>query len=150
MTERDIKLEIDRFFDCPIEELYSAWIEPEQLKQWHAPQNVEVGDVQVDLRVGGTYRIEMLHDDDKNNCIATGEYLEIENNRRLVYTWGWEGPDRYETLVTVEFIEKNGGTELLLKHQRFANNSARDKHEFGWNGCLESLRQYLKLNRGCH
>ena len=144
MTDQEIKLEIDRFFDCPIEELYSAWTEPEHLKQWHAPKNAAVGDVQVDLRVGGSYRIEILHDDDEDNCTATGKYLEIDRNRRLVYTWGWEGPNRYETLVTIEFKKENEGTRLFLKHQRFANESARDNHEFGWNGCLESLGQYLK------
>ena len=144
MTDKEIKLQINRFFDCAADELFSAWTDPEQLQKWHAPQNVEVGDVEVDLSVGGLYRIEMLHDgSDKNLSVVSGEYREIEKNRRLVYTWGWEGSDRYETLVTVEFKEKNGGTELLLKHQRFASDSGRDRHEFGWNGCLDGLHRYL-------
>jgi uncharacterized protein YndB with AHSA1/START domain len=65
---------------------------------------------------------------------------------KLVYTWVWEPPNDNagaETLVTVEFIEKGGATELVLTHERFPNRKTRDRHEHGWAGVLESLAGFV-------
>ncbi len=62
---------------------------------------------------------------------------EIVPNRKLVYTWAWESTPERESLVTVEFKPSGDGTELVLTHQRFADSQARDRHQHGWNGCLD-------------
>lgn len=58
-----------------------------------------------------------------------------------MFTWAFEkmpgdDPDFVpaETLVTVEFIDKGGATEVVLTHERFP-----DEHQGGWLGCLDSL-----------
>ena len=38
---------------------FTAWATPEELKRWHAPEPMTVPLVEVDLRVGGSYRIHM-------------------------------------------------------------------------------------------
>ncbi len=146
MTDSAPKLQLSRFFDSPVEAVYSAWTDADQLAQWHAPGDVKVGNVNLDLQVGGYYKIEMLHgdDDDCESSVVTGEYIEIERNKRLKYTWGWDGPERNETLVTIDFIEKEGGTEILLQHERFVSVDVLNKHEGGWNGCIDNLALYLK------
>jgi hypothetical protein len=45
--------------------------------------------------------------------------------------------------VAVEFIAFGDKTELVLLHERFADAGARDRHEQGWQGCLESLPSVL-------
>jgi len=144
MNQSDIKLQIKRFFNCPVEKVYSAWTDPEQLRKWHAPGEVKVDSASADLKIGGRYRIEMIIGPDGQTSTTYGEYKEIVSNKRLVYTWGWEGPDRYETIVTVEFNPKDNGTELVLTHERFSDTDGRDKHQYGWNGCLDKLESFLK------
>ena len=104
----DTRLKIIRHLNSPVDVVFSAWTQTKHLNHWHAPKNARVGASEINLVVGGHYRIEMLHNeyDDCDKSIVSGKYLEIELNKRLVYTWGWEGPDRHDSLVTVKFIAK--------------------------------------------
>ena len=87
--------------------------------------------------------------------VIGGIYREIKPPEKLVYTWVWEpqlpgtqirsgsGPEGLvapgETLVTVEFHNVDGETEIVLTHQFFSDQGMRDKHGQGWNGCLDNL-----------
>jgi len=57
--------------------------------------------------------------------------------------WAWESTPERESLVTVEFKPSGNGTELVLTHEQFADSEARDKHQHGWNGCMDRLGRYL-------
>jgi len=46
-----------------------------------------------------------------------------------------------ETLVTVDFLDRNGFTEVQITHDRFPNAEVRDRHDHGWNGCLDKLEK---------
>ena len=48
-----------------------------------------------------------------------------------------------ETLVEVSLSEKNGGTELHMKHSGFPAAAAREGHSQGWNSTLNRLNDYL-------
>jgi len=50
--------------------------------------------------------------------------------------------DGGETLVTVEFRDQRGETEVILTHERFRNAEERDRHQQGWSGCLERLETF--------
>jgi uncharacterized protein YndB with AHSA1/START domain len=94
------------------------------------------------MRVGGRYRF-VMHTPDGETHRVGGVYREIIPNRKLVYTWAWESTPERESLVTVEFKPSGQGTELLVTHQRFADGQARDRHQQGWNYCLDRLGRHL-------
>jgi uncharacterized protein YndB with AHSA1/START domain len=77
-----------------------------------------------------------------------GVYREIVIPDRLVFTWNWEGgpPFGSDTLVTLEFHDAAGGTEIVLTHERFETEQARDEHTKGWHGCLEKLSEFFEAN----
>jgi uncharacterized protein YndB with AHSA1/START domain len=109
------------------------------MQKWLAPSDeFLIPTVEVDLRIGGKYRIDMKAPDGKH-FIATGSYREIQPPRKLVFTWSWEGEDMQETLVTIEFHERGNETEVVLTHERFPNAEKRDRHQIGWAGCLARL-----------
>jgi uncharacterized protein YndB with AHSA1/START domain len=98
---------------------------------------------EVDLRVGGRYRIHM-RGPDGTEFHASGIYREIEPPRRLVYTWTAETtPDVRDSVVTVEFHARGGGTEVVLRHEGLPTEESRERHGEGWNGCLEKLAGVL-------
>jgi uncharacterized protein YndB with AHSA1/START domain len=134
-------LTITRAFDVSVEQLYQAWTDPAQVVQWMGPGEVKCVDVQIDLKVGGAYRIHMVSDE--GDHVAVGEFLEITPNQHLKYTWAWESQTVTGTHVTVEFRAKGKSSELTLVHEDFPNSDAMEKHTQGWNGCLEGLTQYL-------
>lgn len=56
MTENEGKtLVIERVFDAPVEKVWAAWTEPEQIKNWWGPEGYSAPDIQIDLREGGKY-----------------------------------------------------------------------------------------------
>lgn len=137
---------IRRTFAAPQSKVFHAWTDPRHLKQWFGPtDDFEVPVAEVDLRVGGRYRIGMKPSGKEEMYVAVGEYREIDAPRRLVYTWAWEGDNEAgETVVTVEFRAVDAGTELFLKHEFFPNSEARLKHEEGWTGCINRFAKLLK------
>jgi Activator of Hsp90 ATPase homolog 1-like protein len=53
----------------------------------------------------------------------------------------------HETQVTVEFQAKGEGTDLVLTHERFRDESLKSDHAQGWQGCLERLSQKVGVAR---
>lgn len=144
-TRSEITLNLTRTYSAPREEVFRAWTEPEALKRWFAPSDeFSTPIAEVDLRVGGAYRIGMKPPDQEDMFIVVGTYREVQPPERLVFTWSWEeGMDVGETLVTVEFRDLGGSTEVVLTHELFPNEQARDKHNEGWSGCLKRLEKIL-------
>ena len=140
------RLRVSRIFAAPREKVFRAWTDPQALKKWFAPSDKFVTRIpELDLRVGGRYRIEMQLED-KNNVVV-GVYREVRAPEKLVFSWRWEtestGGDAGDTLVTIEFFERGGQTEVVLTHERFLTEEARDAHNKGWLGCLDRLQQYV-------
>ncbi|MCY3597278.1 MAG: SRPBCC domain-containing protein [Rhodospirillales bacterium] len=136
--EQEIFLSLQRTIDAPVDQVYSAWTDPELMRKWFAPGELKVARAVAEVEVGGTFLVEM-HGTDGESHLTRGVYREVIPNRRLVHTWQWEGSD-IESLVTVEFEPGSPSTtQLTLTHSRFADSEARDRHEGGWNGCLLKL-----------
>jgi uncharacterized protein YndB with AHSA1/START domain len=136
---RALELQLRRTFDAPPERVFRAWTEAEAMMQWQAPFDSRVTLLEVDVRVGGRYRVHM-EGKDGTQYRLTGEYREVVKPGRLVYTWHWEtDPAEKESLVTVEFRDLGGRTELTLTHSGFANESERSGHDAGWQSCMEKV-----------
>lgn len=143
-------LQIRRTYQASRETVFEAWTNSETLKQWFGPtDDFKTPEAEVDLRVGGKYRIRMVSPDGESHIVG-GVYKEITAPEKLVFTWAWEAGggcgetesgSTIETLVTVEFRNRDGETELILTHEQFPDAAARDKHNEGWSGCLDRLRQ---------
>lgn len=138
------KLVLVRTFRAPVERVYAAWTDAEQMKRWLAPGDMRVPRAEADVREGGRYRVQMQEvDGDCEFHTTGGVYREVVPNERLVFTWQWEGSE-LETLVTLEFKALSADeTELTLTHEGFDSEDTRDKHGQGWNGCLANLESYL-------
>jgi len=142
-THEETSLQVRRVYKASVATVYAAWTDPEQMKLWMAPSDAfGPSEATMDVRVGGRYRIVMHAPDGEVHRVG-GVFREVVPNKKLVYTWAWESTPERESLVTLEFIPSGQGTELVLAHQRFADMQARDKHQEGWNGCLDGLDRFL-------
>jgi len=130
-------LTLGRRIAAPRAEVFRAWTEPELLARWWWPARFRTT-YEVDLRPGGRWRFRTAALPDLGVLAVGGAFLEVHAPVRLVYTWRWEeGAEEGETLVTVEFREREAQTEVLVRHERFADGSVRDGHAQGWTDCLE-------------
>jgi len=122
--------------------LFEAWISPAQLLKWWGPKGVRCSHAEVEQRVGGKLRIGNELPDGSTVWIL-GEFLEFAPPQRLVYTWRIEstasGPARDER-VTVRFeLISDAETEVIVIHERIADEATRAGHASGWDGCLARL-----------
>jgi uncharacterized protein YndB with AHSA1/START domain len=120
--------------------LFAAWTEPEQLRAWWGPRPVTCSGAQIDLRVGGRYRIDNALPDGKTVSIE-GEFQVVEAPHRLVYTWR-AGEDQVSR-VTVRFEPRGDATEVIVIHEQIPNEAVRESHEGGWTGCLDGLERHF-------
>jgi uncharacterized protein YndB with AHSA1/START domain len=143
-AETSAPLRISRVFPCDRETVFRAWTEPEQLRRWSCPPAATIADAQVDLVVGGRFRL-VMDGPAGARYTAFGTYREIAPPERLVYTWDWEEPEQAmgETVVTVEFRDLGGSTEIVLTHEGFPNEDAAAGHSQGWGLCLDQLAELL-------
>lgn len=134
-------LEIRRVLAAPRERVFAAWTRAEELRKWFAPGPLTTAVAESDLRVGGRYRVTMRGPDGIEHTVG-GVYQVIEPPQRLVYSWRWEDkPSAGESTVTVEFNERGGGTEVVLRHDGLPNEKEVADHTHGWNGCFEKLEK---------
>jgi uncharacterized protein YndB with AHSA1/START domain len=142
-TPSDTQILITREFDAPRHLVYRAYTEPELIRRWFHANRCEITSVEVDLRVGGTWRYD---------CTANGfdfsfhgTYREIVPDERLVSTEIYSGAPEAEALDAVTFAEKDGRTflEILVTHQ---NKEFRDAHLE--SGMEEGLQDALDLLEG--
>ena len=136
----DTSLTLKRIFAASREQVFRAWTDPAELKKWWGMEDDWSTPIsEVDLRVGGKYRLGMLPPGAESPHVVYGTYREVEPPDKLVYTWQWEGGESDETLVTVRFHDMGDSTEVELTHSQFPSAEERDKHNEGWNGCLQQL-----------
>jgi uncharacterized protein YndB with AHSA1/START domain len=136
-----ISLVVRRTIKAPAPRVFEAWTRPEQILRWWGPRPVTCSEAEVDLRVGGSYRIGNLLPDGKVLFIF-GQFEVVEPPVRLVYSWHLELADGKVTeasRVSVRFEARNENTEVIVVHERIDSEATRTDHEQGWSGCLDNL-----------
>jgi uncharacterized protein YndB with AHSA1/START domain len=88
-------IEVRRFFKAPPELLYRVVTEGEFLRRWWGPRRLEIAECDIDLRVGGTWRV-VHRAPDGMEFVFHGEFLELDPPRRRVGTWVWEGAPEHK------------------------------------------------------
>jgi uncharacterized protein YndB with AHSA1/START domain/predicted enzyme related to lactoylglutathione lyase len=155
-TASDLTLKLSRFIKAPPARVFAAWTQPENLMKWFGPGASHLVSAKTDLRVGGRYHLSMNTTgcgSEKKSGIAdiSGTYKEVKPHTRLAFTWAWSNNPQAgndETLVTLDFMEVQGGTQLTLTHEGFADEEACGAHTHGWNGALDKLER--QEEKTCH
>ncbi len=137
------KLVVRRRINAPREKLFAAWTEPALLVSWWGPPGVACPAAEIDLRVGGSYRIANRFPDGRVMWIS-GVFEVIVPPERLTYTWKLESQQGPPERVTVCFEVHGSATEVVVIHEQVPGETARRSHEVGWNGCLDGLARFVE------
>ncbi len=137
-------LRVERTFDAPAEAVFDAWTNPEVLRRWFAANEAMRTPVaEVDLRVGGAYRLSMEDADAGTVHTVHGQYSEVSRPDRLVYSWCWEqGGDEnpHVSTVDVRFLGEGERTTVVLEHSGLQTPESVVQHRHGWEGCVANLQ----------
>lgn len=137
------KITITRQFKAPREKVFAAWTTPDVLRKWLGLECGVPQQIEIDLRTGGAYRVQWKKKDG-NLSQVSGIYREVKSPERLSFTWEDKELGTGETLVTVEFHDRGGSTELVLTQQGFPNGEIREAHNFGWTTSCDTLAKIIE------
>jgi uncharacterized protein YndB with AHSA1/START domain len=122
-SERE--LVVTRTFNGPARIVFEAWTKPELFKRWWVPKSVGLSllSCEMDVRVGGRYRLVFSHPAAPGPMEFFGRYLEVTPHARLVWTNEEAGDGGQVTTVT---FEERGGKTLLVMHELYPSKDALD------------------------
>ena len=144
---------IERSFDAPVELIWKLWTDPEHFKAWYGPDGATIPVATMDVRLGGRRLVcmEMHTPTGPMQMWFTGEYRDVVENRRLVYTEAMSdergnvaepsGPGHPAiTEVRVELEELDGRTNMVLTHVGIPPESPGAA---GWTMAFDKLAAYV-------
>src|SRR5580704_4714469 len=139
-SERE--LVVTRTFNGPARIVFEAWTTPELFKRWWAPKSMGMSllSCEMDVRVGGGYRIEFGHEASKPMAFF-GKYIEVTPHSRLV----WTNDESDDGAVTTVTFEEKGGTTLLVLHELHPSKEALDGAIGSGVGMRETFEQLDEL-----
>jgi uncharacterized protein YndB with AHSA1/START domain len=120
----DREMVVTRSFDAPAHILFDAWTKPDLFRQWWVPKSYGLSllSCEMDVRVGGKYRLEFGHPASEQPMAFFGTYTEIIPNARIAWT-NEESEDGALTTVT---FEEQGGKTVLMVHDLYPSKEALD------------------------
>ncbi|CAN5368194.1 SRPBCC family protein [soil metagenome] len=136
-SERE--LVVTRLFNGPPRLVFEAWTKPELMTLWWAPKSsgVPLLSCEMDVRVGGGYRLAFGHDA-ATSMAFFGKYLEVEPPSRLV----WTNDESEDAAVTTVTFEDRDGQTLLVLHELYPTKEALDEAIAGMaDGMPEQFEQ---------
>lgn len=142
----DRMLRIVRTFDAPRALVWRLWTDPEHRLRWWGPEEMALSHLEMDFREGGRWRMVMRHVGGYEHPVF-GTFHEIREPSRLSFTYINES-DGHETLVTLDFIERDGRTEMRFEQATFPSVEQRDGHNLGWQSTLVLLDDYVRRLAG--
>jgi uncharacterized protein YndB with AHSA1/START domain len=147
---------VEHDYKAPPETIFDAWLDSTLVARWMAPGSIK-GSAQIDPRTGGQYRV-MHSAGGKPVGGFDARIIEIDRPRRLVFAWGFLGPNgergfvgpdgkrgaNLDSRLTITFKPLPSGTRLLLVHEELDDLAAAlpdiaEQVEAGWEIVLEKM-----------
>ena len=138
-SERE--LVVTRTVNGPARIVFEAWTKPELFKQWWVPKSMGMSllSCEMDVRVGGRYRLELAHGD--SQMAFFGTYKEVTPHSRLV----WTNDESDGGAVSTVTFEESGGKTLLVYHELYPSKEALDANAGMENAMAETFAQLDEL-----
>ena len=141
------ELVIERVFDAPRARVWQAWTDPQHMIHWMGPVDYPARHLEGEIKPGGKWRGCLKDTATGEDLWQGGEYREIVEPERLVFTFYWEGDDgkpENEMPITLTFAEEGPARTKMTMHQTdFRSIEQRDGHRGGWTSTFDRLEEFL-------
>jgi len=134
---------LHRVIKASPEKVYRAFTTAAAMASWLPPYGFLCTVQQMDVKVGGTYKMSFTNFSTGNSHSFGGKYLEIEPNSFLKYTDVFDNPHLPGEMITSVWLKKvMGGTELKVTQEGIPEIIPVEMCYLGWQ---ESLEKLIKL-----
>jgi len=144
LADREIR--ITRVFDASPELVWKAWTEPERIARWWGKRgwNTPVESVTMDVRPGGTFRLNSISEEDGSEMPVEAVYREVVEPERLSFgrPSGDDGPGRGLAIVTLTDLG-GGRTEMVFETTIHATEAIHRAATGGLESAFDRLAEDL-------
>ena len=119
-----LAMEFTREFDAPVEALFRAHAEPNLVKQWLGPRDLEMTIEHWDFKTGGGYRY--VHTAERGEFGFNGVFHKVRDNEFIIQTFEFEGAPDMVNIEYLWFEDLAGGRSRLRGRSICPNLEARD------------------------
>lgn len=138
---------LTRVFDAPLEAVWKAWTEPEQVMKWWGPTGFTSPSCQIDFREGGKFIFHMRAPKEMNNAdfYTSGVYKKIVPAEFIEFSQGLSDKDGNKIDPTTMGMPADFPEEIpsLLAFRRVGDKTELTAIEYGWT--LGQMREMSKL-----
>jgi uncharacterized protein YndB with AHSA1/START domain len=137
---------ITRVFDAPRERVWNEWTQPEAFADWFGGSESEVplSTVVMDVRPGGAWRLTMFAEPGRREIQWKGEYREVVEPERLVFTVSDQpGEDAYELVTVVLTDLGDGRTEMHFEQRGRLPAEVYERAKDGWSTFFDRIAERL-------
>jgi uncharacterized protein YndB with AHSA1/START domain len=136
-TQTTATVRVKHRFTVSAERVFDAWLDPAKARRFlFATPTGQMVRAEIDPRVGGQFTFTDRRDGE--DVDHTGEYLEIDRPRRLVFTFMVPKYSSVVTRVTIDIVPLESGCELTLTHEGVLKEYEEGSKE-GWSRILAGL-----------
>ena len=144
MTEQTGTVRLHRVFPAPVERVYKAFTDKQALEYWLPPYGFTGTIHEIDVRVGGGYRMSFTNFGTGNSHSFTVEYIELLPNQRIRHTDRFDDENLPgEMQVTIEFTSLACGTEIQIVQAGIPPLIPVESCYLGWQESLEQLARLV-------
>lgn len=138
-------VKLHRILRCPPDRLYRAFLDPDALVKWMAPNGFTAKVHSIDPRVGGGYKMSFTNFSTGKSHSFGGTYRELVPNERLHYTDAFEDPNLPgELKVTITLKKVMVGTELNIEQTGIPDVIPAEACYLGWQESLVLLAKLVE------
>jgi len=143
----DNKVSLHRVIKASPEKVYRAFTDAAATAFWLPPYGYLCTVHEMDVRVGGTYKMSFQNFTTGSNQSFGGEYVEIKPNELLKYKDRFDDPNMPgEMTYTVSFQKTSAGTDLKILHEGIPSAIPVDMCYLGWQDSLDKLMRLVEPN----
>ncbi|MCX4681836.1 SRPBCC domain-containing protein [Streptomyces sp. NBC_01433] len=134
------ELTVTRVFNAPREQVFKAFIEPEQLSRFWSPigTSLPVDRITIDARPGGAFETVMVADADGTEYPMSATYLDVVEPEKIAFTVNATG-----LVSTMTFSDIEGGTELVVHQTNVSAQFRTPEAVAGLNSSFDRLTEFL-------
>lgn len=135
-----MKITVEALVKAPIEDVWSAYTSPEDIKQWNAASDDwHTTRSTVDLREGGAFSSRMEAKDGSFGFDFAGTYTKIIPNQRIEYAFG-------DRTGVVEFNTDSRGVTVRVTFEAESEHPAEQQRE-GWQAILDRFARHVEAHQ---
>ena len=145
MTNETNTIKLHRVLRAPPERVYRAFIDPDAMAKWLAPNGFTGKVHQMEAKVGGTYRMSFTNFTSGNGHSFGGTYLELVPGSRIRYTGKFDDanlPGEMQTTVTLKQV--SCGTEVNIVQEGIPSVIPTEACYLGWQESLVLLGKLVE------